>query len=335
MAIPDYQTLMLPVLRLAAKGEQRVADVADLVADEFGLRPQERETLLQSGRQRVLNNRIHWAKFYMSKAGLISSPARGRFVATEEGRKLLADNPGQINVALLMKWPAFREFYKAEREPAADVADVVLDSKATKSNTVTPEEQIETAYQAVQSALRADLLNSIAQNSPSFFEQLIVDLLVAMKYGGSRKDAASQLGRSGDGGVDGVINEDRLGLDRLYVQAKRYAKGNTVGRPEVQAFVGSLVGLGATKGVFVTTSSFSPQAREFVQHLSQRVILLDGQNLANLMIEHGVGVRTDRAIEFKRLDEDFFSEDDSNAAANRCAGPIIGARVRFGAVCAP
>ena len=310
MPIPDYQTLMLPVLRLAAKGEQRVADVADLVADEFGLSPEERETLLPSGRQRVLNNRIHWAKFYMSKAGLISSPARGRFIATEEGRKLLADNPGQINVALLMKWPLFRVFYKAEREPAGDVADVVLDNKATKSSTITPEEQIETAYQAVQSALRADLLDRTAQNSPSFFEQLIVDLLVAMKYGGSRKDAASQLGRSGDGGVDGVINEDRLGLDRLYVQAKRYAKGNTVGRPEVQAFVGSLVGLGATKGVFVTTSSFSPQAREFVQHLSQRVILLDGQNLANLMIEHGVGVRTDRAIEFKRLDEDFFSEDD-------------------------
>jgi restriction system protein len=284
MAIPDYQTLMLPVLRLAAKGEQRVGDAADIIADELGLSAEERETLLPSGRQRLLNNRIHWAKFYMSKAGLISSPARGRFVATEDGRKLLGANPDKINVALLMKWPSFREFYKIEKEPIADNdnADVVLDSKATKPSTVTPEEQIETAYQAVQSALRADLLDRIAQNSPSFFEQLIIDLLVAMKYGGSRKDAALQLGRSGDGGVDGVINEDRLGLDRLYVQAKRYAKGNTVGRPEVQAFVGSLVGLGATKGVFVTTSSFSPQAREFVQHLSQRVILLDGQNLARV-----------------------------------------------------
>jgi Restriction endonuclease len=154
------------------------------------------------------------------------------------------------------------------------------------------------------------LLDRIAQNSPSFFEQLIVNLLVAMGYGGSHKNAAEQLGRTGDGGVDGVINEDRLGLDRVYVQAKRYASGNGVGRPEVQAFVGSLVGLGATKGVFVTTSTFSPQARDFVRHLSQRVILLDGQNLADLMIEHGVGVRTSRAIEFKRLDEDFFSEDD-------------------------
>jgi restriction system protein len=269
-----YQTLMLPVLRLVAKGEQRVADIADRVADEFGLSAEERETLLPSGRQRVLNNRIHWAKFYMSKAGLISSPARGRFVATEEARKLLATNPDQINVALLMKWPTFREFYETEREPTSDSAEAAFEEKGhLKSNAVTPEEQIETAYQAVQSVLRADLLDRIAQNSPSFFEQLIVDLLVAMGCGGSHKNAAEQLGRAGDGGVDGVINEDRLGLDRVYVQAKRYARGNAVGRPEVQAFVGSLVGLGATKGVFVTTSTFSPQARDFVRHLSQRVIL--------------------------------------------------------------
>jgi restriction system protein len=182
MAIPDYQTLMLPVLRLAAKGEQRVADVADRVADEFGLTPAERETLLPSGRQRVLNNRIHWAKFYMSKAGLISSPARGRFVATEEGHKLLATNPDPINVALLMKWPSFRDFYKSEIPPASDSAVIAFEEKAPKPNAVTPEEQIETAYQAVQSVLCADLLDRIAQNSPSFFEQLIVNLLVAMGY---------------------------------------------------------------------------------------------------------------------------------------------------------
>ena len=310
MAIPDYQALMLPVLRLASSGEQRVADVVDRIANDFGLSEEDRKTMLPSGRQRVLHNRIHWAKFYKSKAGLISSPGRGRFVVTEEGRKLLATKPDQINVAMLMKYPSFREFYKNARETTSDSADVTFDATAPKSGTVTPEEQIETAYQAVQSALRADLLERIAQNAPSFFEQLIVDLLVAMGYGGSRKNAASQLGRSGDGGVDGVINEDRLGLDRVYVQAKRYAMGNTVGRPEVQAFVGSLVGLGATKGVFVTTSTFSPQARDFVQHLSQRVILIDGQSLADLMIEHGVGIRTSQTVEFKRLDEDFFSEDD-------------------------
>lgn len=309
MAIPDYQTLTLPVLRLAANGERRVVDIVDHVADELGLSDEERETPLPSGRQRVLHNRIHWAKFYMSKAGLLSSPGRGRFVATDEGRKLLAANPNKINVALLMKYPSFREFYKSELGTVSDNADVSTDG-IPKPSGVTPEEQIEAAYQAVQSALRADLLERIAQNTPSFFEQLNVELLVAMGYGGSRKNAATQLGRSGDGGVDGVINEDRLGLERVYVQAKRFARSNTVGRPEVQAFVGSLVGLGATKGVFVTTTMFSPQARDFVQHLSQRVILIDGHSLADLMIEHGVGVRTSRAIEFKRLDEDFFSEDD-------------------------
>lgn len=309
MSIPDYQSLMLPVLKLAASGEQRVADVVDPIADQFGLSKEDREALLPSGRQRVLHNRIHWAKFYMSKAGLISSPARGRFVATAEGRNLLASQPDQINVAMLMKQPAFREFYKSEKEAPSNGSEVVFDSRPTNSGAATPEEQIEAAYQALQSVLRADILDRIAQNTPSFFEQVIVSLLVAMGYGGSRKDAASQLGRSGDGGVDGVINEDRLGLDRVYVQAKRYGKGNSVGRPEVQAFVGSLVGLGAAKGVFVTTSTFSTQAREFVQHLSQQVILLDGQNLADLMIEHGVGVRTNRTIDFKRLDEDFFSEE--------------------------
>lgn len=310
MTIPDYQSLMLPVLRLASEGEKRVADVEERIADDFGLTQEEREELLPSGRQRVLHNRIHWAKFYMTKAGLLASPARGRFVATEDGRALLATNPHRIDVKMLLQRPEFREFYKSSNGSDADPGDTRetrqpdLDADAT-----TPEEQIEAAYQAVLTALRADLLDRISQNSPAFFEKLIVDLLVAMGYGGSHKNAAAQLGRSGDGGVDGVVNEDRLGLDRVYVQAKRYAATNTVGRPDVQAFVGSLVGLGATKGVFVTTSTFSPQARDFVKHLSQRIILIDGRQLAELMIEHGVGVRVSRAIEFKRLDEDFFAEE--------------------------
>ena len=305
MAVPDYQTLMLPVLRLAAAREQRVGTIADPIADEFGLSQEDREALLPSGGQRLLHNRIHWAKFYLIKAGLISSPARGTFVATDTGRQLLATNPDKINVALLMQYSSFREFRSSEGRVTTDAPNVVIEPSL-----VTPEEQIESAYQAAQATLRADLLDRIALSPPTFFEQLIIDLLTAMGYGGSRKNAALQLGRSGDGGVDGMINEDRLGLDRVYVQAKRYAQSNTVGRPEVQAFVGSLVGLGATKGVFVTTSTFSPQARDFVQHLSQRVILLDGQKLTDLMIEHGVGVRTSRVIEFKRVDEDFFSADD-------------------------
>jgi restriction system protein len=309
MAIPDYQTLMLPVLQLASESEQRVADVVDRLADRLGLSEEERQKLLPSGRQRVLHNRIHWAKFYLTKAGFLSSPGRGRFTATQAGKELLAEKPPRINVSLLMKRPEFREFYRNEGNAASNTIDTA--STATDSNdsaTTTPEEQIEAAYQTLEGTLRADLLDRIAKNSPAFFEQLIIDLLVAMGYGGSHKNAATQLGRSGDGGVDGVINEDRLGLDRVYVQAKRYAAGNAVGRPDVQAFVGSLVGLGASKGVFVTTSSFSTQARDFVQHLPQRVVLLDGASLADLMIEHGIGVRTSRTIDFRRLDEDFFDE---------------------------
>ena len=308
MTIPDYQTLMLPVLRLAAEGETRVADVSERIADDLGLSQAERDELLPSGRQRVLHNRIHWAKFYMGKAGLIASPARGRFTASDKGRALLATSPERVDVALLMQEPEFREFYRNEGAAAEDNGVPVTTVQDASART-TPVEQIDAAYMSLQAALRDELLKRILSNSPTFFEQLIVDLLVAMGYGGSHKDAATQLGRSGDGGVDGIINEDRLGLDRIYIQAKRYAPGNPVGRPDVNGFVGSLVGLGATKGVFVTTSTFSQPARDYVRHLSQRVILIDGQELADLMIEHGVGVRSYRTVEIKRLDEDFFGEE--------------------------
>jgi restriction system protein len=317
MTIPDYQTLMLPVLKAAAKGERRVPEVADEIADDLGLSVEERKQMLPSGRQRLLHNRVHWAKFYMSKAGLIDSPARGRFTASAAGTALLATKPDRIDVGVLMKQPGFLDFYTSGQRTAAEEAPDGAPEPAPKlavpsappTTTATPEEQIETAHQAVQSALRADLLERIIQNSPAFFERLIVELLVAMGYGGSYKDAARQLGRTGDGGVDGVVNEDPLGLDRVYVQAKRYS-GNSVGRPDVQAFLGSLVGLGASKGVFVTTSTFSAQAQDFARHLPQRVILVDGEQLTELMVEHGVGVRTSRAISFKRLDEDFFTEEE-------------------------
>jgi restriction system protein len=308
MSIPGYQSLMLPVLRLATDGEKRVADIEDPLANEFALTPEEREELLPSGRQRVLSNRIHWAKFYMTKAGLLASPRRGRFIITDVGKALLARNPKRVDISLLSEYPQFREFYMKSNGAEADGGTSIVESAPKQTEADTPEERIEAAYQAVLSALRAELLERISQNSPTFFERLIVDLLVAMGYGGSHKDAATQLGRSGDGGVDGVISEDRLGLDRVYVQAKRYAVANSIGRPEVQAFLGSLVGLGATKGVFVTTSTFTAQAREFVTRLPQRVILLDGRQLADLMIEHGVGVRASRTIVFNRLDEDFFDE---------------------------
>lgn len=310
MAIPDYQTLMLPVLQYAANGETKVGDIEPKLADQFGLTAEERDQLLPSGRQKVLHNRIHWAKFYMAKAGLIDSPRRGRFTASEAGRALLSRNPAHIDVETLLKYPAFQAFYRSGGEASVARPPAPQHETFRPTDEATPEESIETAVVALQGALRADLLSRILDNSPAFFEGVIIELLLSMGYGGDRRDAAKRLGRSGDGGVDGVIDEDRLGLDRIYVQAKRYASTVTVGRPEVQGFVGSLVGLGAHKGVFVTTSTFSQSAVEYVRHLAQRVILIDGQRLAELMIEHNVGVRISRTVEVKRLDEDFFGEDE-------------------------
>jgi restriction system protein len=250
----------------------------------------------------VLHNRAHWAKFYLLKGGLVSFPRRGTFVATDAGRALLARNPTKIDIDLLRQYPSFEEFYRGDHGDTEHVSATPPPPVQSDLPSATPEEQIEKAFITLQSALRTDLLERLLQNTPAFFEELIIDLLVKMGYGGSRPDAAAQLGRSGDGGVDGVINEDRLGLDRIYVQAKRYAEGNVVGRPAIQNFVGSLVGFGATKGVFVTTSKFSSEAAEYARHLRERVILIDGRRLAELMIEHGVGVRLNRAIEFKKLE---------------------------------
>lgn len=313
MPVPDYQELMLPLLKAAAQSETSVPEVEPLIGEQFFLTRQEREQLLPSGRQRVLPNRLHWAKFYLTRAGLLSSPRRGRFIITDAGKDLLKRNPQSINNETLSEYPSFRAFLEAANTPRENQGDDLPAKAVTPSRPtdVTPEEQIETAHIALQSALRTELLQRILQNSPAFFEQVIVDLLVAMGYGGSHRNAAQQLGRSGDGGVDGVINQDRLGLDRVYVQAKRYAPDTSpIGRPAVQGFVGSLVGLGAGKGVFATTSTFTREATEFAKNLNQRVILLDGQRMTDLMIEHNVGVRTNRTVEFKKLDEDFFSEEE-------------------------
>jgi restriction system protein len=301
---------MLPVLQVASEREAiSVPQAADIIGQRLGLTPAESELLLPSGKQRLLHNRIHWAKFYLSKAGLVESPNRGRFRITDEGRHLLSKSPSEINNGTLIHYPSFQAFYAGS--PQANENDGIVPSIPTTpdaASLATPEEQIETAHAAMLSALRSDLLTRLVDGTPSFFEQVIIELLVSMGYGGSHQDAALRLGRTGDGGVDGVINEDRLGLDRVYIQAKCY-KSTTVGRPDVQAFVGSLVGFGASKGVFVTTSSFSSQAIEFARHLPQRVVLMDGDQLADLMIENNIGVRIDRTIHFKRIDQDFFGDE--------------------------
>lgn len=306
MAIPDYQTLMLPVLKVAAEGETRVPIASEMIADQLGLSEEEREELLPSGKQSLLHNRIHWAKFYMSKAGLIVSPSRGIFVASDEGRALLAQRPERIDVELLKSYPAFLEFYdKSNSNDGAKQDDAQTQSAASEA---TPEEQIDAASAILTRALKADLLARVHEQTPTFFEHLIVELLVAMGYGGSHESAARRLGKSGDGGIDGIVDEDRLGLDRIYVQAKRYDPEQTIGRPAIQGFVGSLIGFGATKGVFVATCSYSKQARDYVENLPQRVILIDGDRLAELMIEFGIGVRVSRAIQVNRIDEDFFAD---------------------------
>lgn len=306
MAIPDYQALMLPVLRVAAEGKTRVPMAAEKIADQLGLSEEEREELLPSGKQAVLHNRIHWAKFYMSKAGLIESPSRGVFIASEQGKDLLARNPAGIDVDLLKQHPAFLEFYDKSNSNEGEKQDIAQVQSAASD--ATPEEQIDAANAVLTKALKADLLARVHEQTPTFFEHLIVELLVAMGYGGSHESAARRLGKSGDGGIDGIVDEDRLGLDRIYVQAKRYDPDQTIGRPAIQGFVGSLIGFGASKGVFVATCSYSKQAREYVENLQQRVILIDGDRLAELMIEFGIGVRVSRAIQVKRLDEDFFAD---------------------------
>ncbi len=312
MPIPDIWTLMLPMLEVAAKGETSVPMSEEEIAARFGLTAEECEQLLSSGGQTRLRNRIQWAKFELMKAGLLESPKRGRFVISDRGRQVLANPPSRLDKKFLLKFPEYKEYQESYRKspsgqsggPAASLEPI-----ATSEIGATPDEMIEKAFAMTQAALRADLLDPILQNSPKFFERMIIDLLVAMGYGGSHSGAAEHLGRSGDGGVDGLINEDKLGLDRVYIQAKRYARGNQVGRPDVQAFVGTLVGHGAGKGVFVTTSTFSPPAIDYVRHLQQRVVLIDGERLTALMIDHGVGVRTTRTLEFKRVDEDFFTEE--------------------------
>ena len=306
MAIPDYQALMLPLLKLAASGQIRVLEAEKKAGEELGVTPEERAQLLPSGKQRVLHNRAHWAKFYLMKAGLVSFPSRGTFVATDAGRALLATNPPKIDLDLLKKYPSFVEFYEgsaSDHPPPPPGPPPSLPAS-------TPEEQIDKAFGTIQSALRTELLERVLKKSPSFFEDLIIHLFVKMGYGGSRLDAAENLSGPGDGGVDGVINEDRLGLDRIYLQAKRYSEGNVVGRPEIQKFLGSLVGRGATKGVFVTTSKFSGEAIEFAHHLSQRVILIDGNKMADLMIEYGIGCTIKTTMELKQVDENFFDEEE-------------------------
>jgi len=294
---------MLPVLKFSVDNRS-VREAIEKFSTEFGLTEAERQQTLASGKP-LIRSRVEWAVTYLAQAGLLSRPERGHFKITDSGIRVLQSAPSAIDRAFLKQFPDFIDFLNRSR-PAGTETDEAQ-SDADSQNALTPEEKIELAASESEAGLKRELIDRVLEQSPEFFERLVVALLSAMGYG-NEGTLAKAVGRVGDGGIDGLIHQDKLGLDVVYVQAKRYQASATVGRPELQAFVGALAGVGAQKGVFVTTSKFSPHALSFIQTVHQRIILIDGDRLVELMIEHGVGVRLKRSIALHRIDEDFFAE---------------------------
>lgn len=301
MTIPDFQTLMLPILQIAGDGQEHtVGEATEIIAAHFGVTEAERKELLPSGIQFRLDNRISWARSYLKQAGLLDSPGRGRFLITQRGIQVLKSNPNRIDIAFLKQFPEFLEARSHSKRNNDDVSTTEIEA------TQTPEEILEAGYQSLRNELAKELIERVKACSPRFFENLVVDLLLAMGYGGSRKDAGTAIGQSGDGGVDGIINEDRLGLDVVYIQAKRWE--NSVGRPTVQAFAGSLEGFRARKGVLITTSFFSKDARDYVERIEKKIVLIDGDQLAQFMIDYGIGVTEVATYSVKKADLDYFGD---------------------------
>lgn len=304
MSIPDFQSLMLPVLMASSPGEVRISNVVDSIADHLKLTDEEREKLLPSGKQALFTNRVHWAKTYLAKAGLVENTRRGHFAITDRGRSVIKAPPLRLDINFLNKFEEFRNF--KEKSTQSAVEDGFHSEPELKAQTGTPDEVMRVAHRQIEASLAQELLDRIMAEPPDFFERLIVSLLIRMGYGGSTANAGRALGRSGDGGVDGVIDQDALGLDRVYVQAKRYANGNNISSGAIRDFFGSLDRHKAAKGLFVTTSSFSSAARETAEFLSKRIVLIDGEQLTALMIRHDVGCRVEDTLHIKKLDEDFF-----------------------------
>ncbi|MEP3054650.1 restriction endonuclease [Ascidiaceihabitans sp.] len=307
MPVPDYQTLMLPVLKLFAEGKQSIPECIEDLKQQFNISDEEAEELLPSGKMTYLFNRAHWARTYLGKAGLLESPKRGQHQITQLGLDILAKNPTAINNKMLAAFSDFSEWRSRDTVGSKDELEV-HNNASTIEFDQTPEDQIQSASKILDAALRDDLLTALLQVSPTRFERLILDLLKSMGFGRSKHGQSILTPVSGDGGIDGIINEDALGLDAVYIQAKRYAPENRVSRPDIQRFVGSLTGESATKGVFVTTSDFSKEAKQYVERVQQRVILINGRLLADLMIEHDVGVRTRTTYLVKSIDDDYFTD---------------------------
>jgi restriction system protein len=299
--IPDFQTFMLPLLEFAADGKiHSMAEAREYLAKKYSLSEAERAELLPSAKARRFDNRVAWAKVHLTRAGLLVSPEAGRFLLSEAGREVLGRGLERVDLRLLASYPAFMEWRRRgpRAKPAPDPAPEVAG---------TPEEVVDNAFQTIREKLVVELLERVKASTPSFFEQLVVELLLKMGYGGNRAEAGRAIGASGDEGIDGVISEDRLGLDTIYVQAKRWE--GTVGRPEIQKFVGALHGKRARKGVFLTTGVFSAEAEDYVSRIDPRVVLIDGTQLAEYMIDFGLGVSTRAVYELKRIDSDYFEGD--------------------------
>lgn len=304
MPIPDYQTLMLPLLKVVSDGsEHKFNTVVETLSGHFALSEEEKNELLPSGQSFTFGSRVGWARTYLKKAGLLDSPRRAVIVITERGTNALRQSL-PINVKFLKQFPEFVEFQTPKKGENGNAESEFLDEVVPQ----TPEETLEGSYQRIRKSLAQDLLNKVIELSPAFFERLVVELLVKMGYGGSIKDAGRAIGKSGDEGIDGTIKEDKLGLDIIYIQAKKWAPGNVVGRPELHKFVGALAGQGAKKGVFITTSSFTREAIEYAPRNETKIVLIDGEQLTQLMIDYNLGVTVQQTYELKRMDNDYFGE---------------------------
>jgi len=303
MAIPDYQSCMLPLLEfLGDQHEHSLRETIDHLSTHFELTEDELKQLLPSGQQAVFDNRVAWARTYLKQAGLLEPTRRGSFRITPRGLEVLKQKPEKINVKFLEQFKEFRDFRQRKRKPHDK-------TKETHKEDIekTPAEALEAAYENLREDLAKDLLQQIKKCPPSLFEKIVVELLVKMGYGGSRKDAGQAIGRSGDEGIDGIIKEDKLGLDIIYIQAKRWE--NTISRPEIQKFAGALQGQRARKGIFITTSNFSKEAIEYVTKIDTKIILIDGDQLAQYMLDNDVGVSPVAKYEVKKIDLDYFTDE--------------------------
>jgi len=305
MTIPDYQTFMLPFLRiLGDEKEHTLKEIYEKLANLFELTDEEREELLPSGPIKY-KNRISWAQTYLKKAGLLESAGRGKFYITQRGIDVLNEHPDKIDVNYLERYKEFQEFHGTDNSSSQNEDDYSL-PRSIETN-LSPEENLYKSYQDVRKGLIEELLQTVKSCSPTFFEKLVIDLLLAMGYGGTYDDAGQAIGKSGDDGIDGIIKEDRLGLDVVYIQAKRWE--GPVGRPIVQAFTGSLEGNRARKGVLITTSRFTEEAKEYVKRIEKRIVLIDGKTLAELMIDYNIGVYKKAEYIVKSIDSDYFDAE--------------------------